>query len=145
MSQRIESTNLNPKPDLSDGSDEHDLIRRSLARDDEAFRQIMVRYNRRLYRIARSIVRNDADAEDVIQMPGGCRRRKIDGADRTRLTKFLSREASASLSRLASLHDHARHSEGRYRSCHKPDAGQIPKRSFATSGIRTPRCMTAAK
>lgn len=58
---------LKPKPDVSDVSDDCDLIRRSLARDDEAFRQIMVRYNRRLYRIARGIVRNDADAEDVIQ------------------------------------------------------------------------------
>jgi RNA polymerase sigma-70 factor (ECF subfamily) len=55
------------KPKTSAPADEAELVRRSLARDDEAFRQIMVRYNRRLYRIARGIVRNDADAEDVIQ------------------------------------------------------------------------------
>ncbi|MGH7784635.1 MAG: RNA polymerase sigma factor, partial [Candidatus Binatia bacterium] len=59
--------NLKPKPDVSNLSDEADLIRRSLARDDKAFRAIMLRYNRRLYRIARGIVRNDADAEDVVQ------------------------------------------------------------------------------
>jgi RNA polymerase sigma-70 factor (ECF subfamily) len=59
--------NLKPKPDVSNISDEPDLIRRSLARDDRAFRAIMLRYNRRLYRIARGIVRNDADAEDVVQ------------------------------------------------------------------------------
>lgn len=54
-----------PKPILS--LDESDLVRRSLARDDQAFRTIMSRYNRRLYRIARGIVRNDSDAEDVVQ------------------------------------------------------------------------------
>ena len=47
--------------------DERELARRSLARDDQAFRIIMSRYNRRLYRIARGIVRNDSDAEDVVQ------------------------------------------------------------------------------
>ncbi len=54
-----------PKPILS--LDESDLVHRSLARDDQAFRTIMSRYNRRLYRIARGIVRNDSDAEDVVQ------------------------------------------------------------------------------
>lgn len=49
------------------GFDELDLVRRSLARDELAFRAIMLRHNRRLYRIARGIVRNDADAEDVVQ------------------------------------------------------------------------------
>jgi RNA polymerase sigma-70 factor (ECF subfamily) len=47
--------------------DERELAQRSLARDDQAFRIIMSRYNRRLYRIARGIVRNDSDAEDVVQ------------------------------------------------------------------------------
>lgn len=56
-----------PKPKSAVSLDEGDLIRRSLARDDRAFRTIMSRYNRRLYRIARGIVRNDTDAEDVVQ------------------------------------------------------------------------------
>lgn len=55
----------NPKPAVS--LDERELVRRSLARDDQAFRIIMSRYNRRLYRIARGIVRNDSDAEDIVQ------------------------------------------------------------------------------
>jgi RNA polymerase sigma-70 factor (ECF subfamily) len=55
----------NPKPAIS--LDERELVRRSLARDDQAFRIIMSRYNRRLYRIARGIVRNDSDAEDIVQ------------------------------------------------------------------------------
>jgi RNA polymerase sigma-70 factor (ECF subfamily) len=46
---------------------EAELVRRALARDEMAFRAIMLRHNRKLYRIARGIVRNDADAEDVVQ------------------------------------------------------------------------------
>jgi RNA polymerase sigma-70 factor, ECF subfamily len=42
-------------------------VRRALARDAGAFRAIMQTHNRCLYRIARSILRNDADAEDAVQ------------------------------------------------------------------------------
>jgi RNA polymerase sigma-70 factor (ECF subfamily) len=41
----------------------------ALARGSEkaAFREIMQRHNRRLYRIARSVLRDDSEAEDVVQ------------------------------------------------------------------------------
>ena len=42
-------------------------VQRALARDAGAFRAIMQTHNRRLYRIARSILRNNADAEDAVQ------------------------------------------------------------------------------
>ncbi|PLP57216.1 RNA polymerase subunit sigma [Mesorhizobium loti] len=44
-----------------------DLVRGALAREATAFRAIMTRYNQRLYRLARSILRNDTEAEDVVQ------------------------------------------------------------------------------
>jgi len=44
-----------------------DLVRRALVRDETAFRAIMQKHNRRLYRIARGILRNNADAEDAVQ------------------------------------------------------------------------------
>jgi len=47
-------------------SDE-DLVRRARERDEPAVRAITLRYNRRLFRIARSILRDDAEAEDVVQ------------------------------------------------------------------------------
>ena len=47
-------------------SDE-DLVRLARTRDEAAVRAITVRYNRRLFRIARSILRDDAEAEDVVQ------------------------------------------------------------------------------
>jgi RNA polymerase sigma-70 factor (ECF subfamily) len=43
------------------------LVRRALARDPDAFRTIIKTHNQRLYRIARGVVRNDAEAEDVVQ------------------------------------------------------------------------------
>lgn len=57
-----------PAPDTALAAlDDAELIRRARARDDGAFRTIMQRHNRRLYRIARGIVRNDHEAEDVVQ------------------------------------------------------------------------------
>ncbi|MDX8506236.1 RNA polymerase sigma factor [Mesorhizobium captivum] len=43
------------------------LVRRALAREAGAFRVIIKTHNQRLYRIARGVVRNDAEAEDVVQ------------------------------------------------------------------------------
>ena len=44
-----------------------ELVRRAGARDEAAIRSIMQANNRRLYRIARGILRNDSEAEDVVQ------------------------------------------------------------------------------
>lgn len=44
-----------------------ELVERARARDASAFRTIMKTYNQRLYRLARGIVRNDSEAEDVVQ------------------------------------------------------------------------------
>jgi RNA polymerase sigma-70 factor, ECF subfamily len=49
------------------GPDDAGLVRRALARDEAAVRAIMQANNRRLYRLARGILRNDAEAEDVVQ------------------------------------------------------------------------------
>ena len=56
-----------PAPHVGVPSDDAALVRRALTRDDTALRTIMERHNRRLYRIARSILRNDNEAEDVVQ------------------------------------------------------------------------------
>jgi RNA polymerase sigma-70 factor (ECF subfamily) len=47
--------------------DDAELARRALARDPDAFRTIMQRHNRRVYRIARSVLRNSTEAEDAVQ------------------------------------------------------------------------------
>jgi RNA polymerase sigma-70 factor (ECF subfamily) len=56
-----------PAPHVAGPSEDAELVRRALTRDDVAFRIIMERHNRRLYRIARSILRNETEAEDVVQ------------------------------------------------------------------------------
>ncbi len=47
--------------------EEADLVRRARAREASAVRAIIQANNRRLFRMARSILKNDAEAEDVVQ------------------------------------------------------------------------------
>jgi RNA polymerase sigma-70 factor (ECF subfamily) len=50
-----------------DSLPETELVERCRARDEAAVHVLTRRYSRRLYRIARGILRNDAEAEDVVQ------------------------------------------------------------------------------
>lgn len=63
----IDNRGTAPLPPLDVSSSDADLVRGTLERDGRAFRAIMKKYNQRLYRIARGIVRNDSEAEDVVQ------------------------------------------------------------------------------
>jgi RNA polymerase sigma-70 factor (ECF subfamily) len=55
-------------PPLAHGSlSDEALVQRARDRDEIAVRTLTQRFNRRLYRIARSILRDDAEAEDVVQ------------------------------------------------------------------------------
>ncbi|PZV33393.1 RNA polymerase sigma factor [Mesorhizobium kowhaii] len=56
---------LTAMPSVASG--EMQLVRRALAREGDAFRTIIKTYNQRLYRIARGVVRNDSEAEDIVQ------------------------------------------------------------------------------
>ncbi|MCC8939475.1 RNA polymerase sigma factor [Bradyrhizobium sp. Arg68] len=49
------------------GAADAELVRRALAREEAAVRAIMQANNRRLFRLARGILRNDSEAEDVVQ------------------------------------------------------------------------------
>ena len=50
-----------------DDLDDLALVERARRHDGAALRLIMERYNRQLYRVARSVLREDAEAEDVVQ------------------------------------------------------------------------------
>jgi len=52
-----------PETELS----ESELVHAAQARRPDAIRAIVKRYNQRLYRLARAIMRDDAEAEDVLQ------------------------------------------------------------------------------
>jgi RNA polymerase sigma-70 factor (ECF subfamily) len=58
---------VHKKPEVSVPPDDEALVRQALARDPAAVRAIIQRHNRRLYRIARSILRNESEAEDAVQ------------------------------------------------------------------------------
>src|ERR1700710_3111667 len=49
------------------GTADAELVAPARSRDEPAVRSIMQSNNRRLYRLARGILRNDSEAEDVVQ------------------------------------------------------------------------------
>jgi RNA polymerase sigma-70 factor (ECF subfamily) len=61
----IKSTGLAPA--AADQLNDVELARRVGQRDERAFELLMRRHNRMVYRIARSILRDDAEAEDAVQ------------------------------------------------------------------------------
>jgi RNA polymerase sigma-70 factor (ECF subfamily) len=62
----VKTTRLDPAP-AADAPDDIELARRIGRRDESAFELLMRRHNQLLYRIARSILRDDAEAEDAVQ------------------------------------------------------------------------------
>ena len=62
MASGVVSTN----PNRSYAAD-LDIVARARAQDGNAFRTIMKMHNQRLYRLARGIVRDDGEAEDIVQ------------------------------------------------------------------------------
>ncbi len=53
----------------SEGWTDLEIVDRIKAGDTALYEIIMRRYNQRLYRVARAILRDDAEAEDVSRMP----------------------------------------------------------------------------
>ena len=74
-------------------SDE-EVVRRVRAGEPELFEMLMRRHNQRLYRVARSIVRDEAEAEDVMQQAYVNAYTHLDQyADRARFSTWLTRIA----------------------------------------------------
>ena len=59
---QAQTTRRSPAP-----PDDASLVTRILRRDDTAFEALMRRYNGRLFRVSRAILKNDRDAEDALQ------------------------------------------------------------------------------
>lgn len=58
---------MQPAVETTESLSDTELVRRVAAQDHEAFRVLMQRYNQKLYRVARSILKDDAEAEDAVQ------------------------------------------------------------------------------
>jgi RNA polymerase sigma-70 factor (ECF subfamily) len=63
----MEALQKNPQVIAGDALSDEDVVARVLAGDVASFEIIMRRHNQRLYRIGRAILRNDAEAEDLMQ------------------------------------------------------------------------------
>jgi RNA polymerase sigma-70 factor (ECF subfamily) len=87
-------------------NDDLALVRRIAGGDQEAFELLMRRHNRRLYRLARSMLRNHAEAEDALQEAyisayGAIGRYRGEAAISTWLARLIINECLARLRRQA--------------------------------------------
>ena len=58
---------MTPTTIIPAGFDESALVAQAKAGDQNAFAELVNRYERKIYRLAKNITRNDEDAEDVLQ------------------------------------------------------------------------------
>jgi len=58
---------VTPTTSVPAGFDESALVAQAIAGDQNAFAELVNRYERKIYRLAKNITRNDEDAEDVLQ------------------------------------------------------------------------------
>ena len=58
---------MTPTTSIPAGFDESALVAQAKAGDQSAFSELVRRYERKIYRLAKNITRNDEDAEDVLQ------------------------------------------------------------------------------
>ena len=58
---------VTPTTSVPAGFDESALVAQAKAGDQNAFAELVNRYERKIYRLAKNITRNDEDAEDVLQ------------------------------------------------------------------------------
>ena len=58
---------VTPTTSVPAGFDESVLVAQAKAGDQNAFSELVQRYERKIYRLAKNITRNDEDAEDVLQ------------------------------------------------------------------------------
>lgn len=125
--------------------DDAELVRRARARDEAAVRAITQRYNRRLYRVARSILRDDTEAEDVVQETyvraiAGLEHFRGDAAFGTWITRIAMNEALGRLRRRRPTVDWERYGENRTQAeiidFPLSAASNDPERTMAQGEIR---------
>jgi RNA polymerase sigma-70 factor (ECF subfamily) len=67
MKGQVQRLKLRSTAAAVDGPSDHELIARVRQGEGAAFEKLMRRYNQRIFRAARSILRDEAEAEDVVQ------------------------------------------------------------------------------
>lgn len=115
----MDGTRIVPHPKAAPAESEEALIARALRRDPEALALLMRRHNRRLYRAAWGILRDEQEAEDAVQDAyikafAGLAQFRQEAALSTWLTRIVINEALMRRRRIKRLaltpHDFADHS-----------------------------------
>lgn len=91
-----------------DGNPDVDVVQRIVAGDQLALTELMRQYNQRMFRVARSILRNDADAEEAVQEAFYCAYRAMaqfrnESALSTWLVRIVVNESSRRLRKINRL------------------------------------------
>ncbi len=129
----------------ADRLSDEELVSLARQRDEAAVRTITTRYNRRLFRIARSILRNDAEAEDVVQETyvrafTGLDMFRGDSAFGTWITRIAMNEALGRLRRRKPTVDWETYGENRHQAeiIHFPAsaASSDPEKTMAQGQVR---------
>jgi RNA polymerase sigma-70 factor (ECF subfamily) len=88
----MSTTLLEPASEAAPALPDEEIVRRVRGGEHGLFETLMRRYNQRLYRVARSIVRNEAEAEDVMQQAYVNAFEHLDQfAERSRFSTWLTR------------------------------------------------------
>jgi RNA polymerase sigma-70 factor (ECF subfamily) len=123
---------------------EDELVRLARERNELAVRALTRRYNRRLFRMARSILRNDSEAEDVVQETyvrafTGLEAFRGEAGFGTWLTRIAMNEALGRLRRRRPTVDWDTHGEDRIHAeiiQFPVSANNDPERTMAQNQIR---------
>ena len=67
MDYSVHALSVNTQPVTLNGESDFELITRVRSGEQIAFEPLMRRYNQRLFRLSRSLCKNDADAMDILQ------------------------------------------------------------------------------
>jgi RNA polymerase sigma-70 factor (ECF subfamily) len=125
---------------IADGQSESELVWRVIAKDGAAFKTMMERHNRRLYRIARSILSDDSEAEDIVQstyLTAYVRLRKFrgDASLATCLTRITMNKALERLRRGRNIQLESLHFEHSAQIISFPQMSDDPERITAQRQI----------
>jgi RNA polymerase sigma-70 factor (ECF subfamily) len=67
MSSALDSRPFDVQQDADAGTSDEEIVRRIVTGEASLFAVVMRRYNQRLYRVVRGIVRSPSEAEDIVQ------------------------------------------------------------------------------
>lgn len=124
--------------ELNDHSDEHEILKRIAEGEKDLYALIIRKYNQRLYRIALSIINNEADVEDLMQTAyikayENLDKFKLESAFSTWITRILINEC---LMHLKKTHWVSSNEVENFLPVHQPPIVQTPLMKVINSELK---------